>query len=232
MTKDELHKSVNPGQLMQALEWDFANIRIEIADSDLQKLSFGDAKMWPAELMQALKDRRVPLQSSQGDGTDFIPWAASKRRSITCFRLQTAQKDAGNTATIGQPAGTGKGMARCFCWLGMALWNRGVEFQIDFDNKEGEYLVLEYEFSNSVLDVLSQFPAESMKAMTHILCPALSAAMLRRGEEGLPFKIDREKQESYPSRKMTGKAEQPSLRLLPSVSDYFAFCSLKISQNL
>ena len=36
MTKDELHKLANPGQLMQALERDFANIRIEIADSDLQ----------------------------------------------------------------------------------------------------------------------------------------------------------------------------------------------------
>ena len=189
MTKDELHKSVNPGQLMQALEWDFANIRIEIADSDLQKLSFGDAKMWPAELMQALKDRRVPLQSSPGGWNGL--YTMGRIKTPLYYMLQAADCAKGcweygnNWAACRNREGDGAMLL--LAWNGSL--EQGVEFQIDFDNKEGEYLVLEYEFSNSVLDVLSQFPAESMKAMTHILCPALSAAMLRRGEEGLPFKI-------------------------------------------
>ena len=189
MTKDELHKLANPGQLMQALERDFANIRIEIADSDLQKLSFGDAKMWPAELMQALKDRRVPLQSSPGGWNGL--YAMGRIKTPLYYMIQAADCAKGcweygnNWAACRNREGDGAMLL--LAWNGSL--EQGVEFQIDFDNKEGEYLVLEYEFSNSVLDVLSQFPAESTKAMTHILCPALSAAMLRRDEEGLPFKI-------------------------------------------
>ena len=73
---------------MQALERDFANIRIEIADSDLQKLSFGDAKMWPAELMQALKDRRVPLQSSPGGWNGL--YAMGRIKTPLYYMIQAA----------------------------------------------------------------------------------------------------------------------------------------------
>lgn len=145
--------------------------------------------MWPAELMQALKDRRVPLQSSPGGWNGL--YTMGRIKTPLYYMLQAADCAKGcweygnNWAACRNREGDGAMLL--LAWNGSL--EQGVEFQIDFDNKEGEYLVLEYEFSNSVLDVLSQFPAESMKAMTHILCPALSAAMLRRGEEGLPFKI-------------------------------------------
>lgn len=189
VTKEELHQLANPGQLMQALERDFANIRIEIADSDSRKLSFGDAKMWPVELMQALKDRRVALQSSPGGWNGLN--AMGRIKTPLYYMLQAADCAEGcweygnNWAACRNSEGDGAMLL--LAWNGSL--EQSIEFQIDFGKKEREYLFLEYEFSNSVLGVLSQVPAKSMKAMTHILRPALSAAMLRRGEEGHTFKI-------------------------------------------
>ena len=189
MTKDELHKSVNPGQLMQALEWDFANIRIEIADSDLQK-----AFLWRCKDVAGRTDAGIEGQAcptsvlSRGMERTLYHGPHQNAALLHASGCRLRKRMLGIRQQLGSLPEQGRdGAMLLLAWNGSL--EQGVEFQIDFDNKEGEYLVLEYEFSNSVLDVLSQFPAESMKAMTHILCPALSAAMLRRGEEGLPFKI-------------------------------------------
>lgn len=185
-------------QLLQELDRDFEKYALTVSREEAGKDGLHDVKLWPVELMRALKEKNVSLFSSTGGFNGL--YTANSVKTPLYYMLEAAASaegewEYGNNWAVCRE-GQEKKKLLLLAWNGSL--EQSIEFQIDFRETEQDYLVLEYEFSNSILEVFSQLSEKSMtdmfnprqlNALTHICHPSCRAKVMNLGDKGFLCKV-------------------------------------------